>query len=161
MLGDVRTEVEKYIPDYSLNIVELRGEQEYHFQNEEIENLFKISRACLNRDKQELEKIKNIEVGSELASMLGTILKSKTLLERPNKEGMVKMCTLFDEIEKTGYEKGEKSGYEKGEMYGIYGIINAMKSMDAPADKIIGQLMIQMKLSKKEAQSYIKKHYNN
>ncbi len=172
MLGDIPKELKEYVPNYKLNIVELRGDREYHFHNEEVKQLFDIARICLQGKKEELKKIEKITVSNELADMLGTILRSEYIIQKSSEQkGGIKMCTLFEEMEREaelrGIKEGEKREHEKmctlfdemereAELRGkAKGIISVLKEMNQSEKEIIRQLMMQMDITENEAREQL------
>ncbi len=121
MLRDMPEDFREYVPDCRLNIVELNSDRRYDFHNEELKLLFDIARVFLQGDKEALEQYEEISIDTELADILGTIIKSKFIIKKGEMEGEVKMCTMLDEMEREAEKRGEKRG--------ITGIIKILKSM--------------------------------
>ncbi len=122
MIGEVEAELEEYLPEYKLKIVELRGDKEYEFHNEEVEQLFQIAKGCFR--KKELKEVGRTKVRKDVAHMLATILGADELVEKVEKEEEVEMCKFFEELkaegERLGRQEGERLGRQEGEKLGRY-----------------------------------------
>ncbi len=111
MIGEVEAELEEYLPEYKLKIVELRGDKEYEFHNEEVEQLFQIAKGCFR--KKELKEVGRTKVRKDVAHMLATILGADELVETVEKKEEVEMCKFFEELKAEGKLEGEKVGRQE------------------------------------------------
>ncbi len=155
MLRDMPEKFKEYIPNCRLNIVELNSDKRYDFHNEELKLLFDIARVFLQGDKEALEQYEEIAIDTELADILGTIIKSKFIIQQSETKGEVKMCTMLDEMEREAEERGEKRGEKRGREEGVLGIINILNAFGQSDDVIIQHLVAQMDLTEKAAKSYL------
>ncbi len=148
MLMDMPEKFKEYIPNCRLNIVELNSDKIYDFHNEELKLLFDISRVFLQGDKEALEQYEEISIDSELADILGTIIKSKFIIQQSETEGEVKMCTMLDEMEREAETRGEERGEARGEIRLVYKKLQKNKSTAVIADELEEDLaVIEMMIS--------------
>ena len=78
---DVPEDWKMFLPDYGMNLLEVRESGRYHFRNQEVDEVFEISRTIFEKNYAILkEKYGKKEISTEAAMAVGAITGSKRLL---------------------------------------------------------------------------------
>ena len=115
MIVEMPEEIERVFSDYKMNLVQIRGSEQYVFQNEDVKDLFEISRRIYEKDFDQLKKnYSDRNINKEMIKLVGKITGSRKLEslskeENEEVEGR-KMCRALEEL----VEEGRREGYESG-----------------------------------------------
>ena len=106
-------EIERVFSDYKMNLVQIRDSKQYIFQNEDVKDLFEISRSIYEKDFDQLKKnYSDRNINKEMIELVGKItgsqkLESLSKEENEEVEGR-KMCRALEELVEEGMEQGEE-----------------------------------------------------
>ncbi len=123
MLAEITPEIEKYIIDYKIILVQVRSDEEYSFQNEDVAIVFHVSQKLFAGKIEEVKKkYQKKDLSPDVLGMIGTITGSKTLIKMSENEGEMNMCKALDEYwdkakqegHKEGHKEGHRDGYKEG-----------------------------------------------
>ena len=115
MIVEMPEEIERVFSDYKMNLVQIRDSKQYVFQNEDVKDLFEISRSIYEKDFDQLKKnYSDRNINKEMIKLVGKITGSRKLEslskeENEEVEGR-KMCRALEEL----VEEGRREGYESG-----------------------------------------------
>ena len=114
MIVEMPEEIERVFSDYKMNLVQIRDSKQYVFQNEDVKDLFEISRSIYEKDFDQLKKnYSDRNINKEMIELVGKITGSRkleSLSKEENKEveGR-KMCRALGELVEEGWESGIES----------------------------------------------------
>lgn len=114
---DVPEDWKIFLPDYGMNLLEVRESGRYHFRNQEVDEVFEISRTIFEKNCAILkEKYGKKEISTEAAMAVGAITGSKRLLRyvTESEKGEMNMCRALEELEQEAMERGVERGLERG-----------------------------------------------
>lgn len=113
MIVEMPEEIERVFSDYKMNLVQIRDSKQYIFQNEDVKDLFEISRSIYEKDFDQLKKnYSDRNINKEMIELVGKItgsqkLESLSKEENEEVEGR-KMCRALEELVEEGMEQGEE-----------------------------------------------------
>ena len=119
MIVEMPEEIERVFSDYKMNLVQIRDSKQYVFQNEDVKDLFEISRSIYEKDFDQLKKnYSDRNINKEMIKLVGKITGSRKLEslskeENEEVEGR-KMCRALEEFAEEEREKGREEGWESG-----------------------------------------------
>lgn len=110
MMTDMPAEIERLIPDYQMNLVQICESDKYRFHNDDVRTVFELSREIMKGNFDRInEKYKDKKVKSELVTVVGKITDSKELMKhREKKEAEINMCTALEKLKDEGRKEGRK-----------------------------------------------------
>lgn len=114
MMADMPEKLEKAVPDYPLNLVEVRSSDRFAFSHPDVDMLFSLIRCIYLKDVKS-QILRNVK--PDIAETVGQIVKSKKIvsLARRNREGgSVNMCQALEEMMQDSMNDGIKQGIEQG-----------------------------------------------
>lgn len=114
---DVPEDWKIFLPDYGMNLLEVRESGRYHFRNQEVDEVFEISRTIFEKNYAILkEKYGKKEISTEAAMAVGAITGSKRLLRyvTESEKGEMNMCRALEELEQEAMKRGVERGLERG-----------------------------------------------
>lgn len=111
MIVEMPEEIERVFSDYKMNLVQIRDSKQYVFQNEDVKDLFEISRSIYEKDFDQLKKnYSDRNINKEMIKLVGKITGSRKLesLSKEEKEEVEgrKMCRALEELVEEGYKAG-------------------------------------------------------
>ena len=120
MIVEMPEEIERVFSDYKMNLVQIRGSEQYVFQNEDVKDLFEISRSIYEKDFDQLKKnYSDRNINKEMIKLVGKITGSRKLesLSKEEKEEVEgrKMCRALEEFAEEERRKGYESGIREKE----------------------------------------------
>ena len=120
-LKNIPPEMEPYINDWRLPVVELKTMDARKLTNQRLKEVVEISQSMFAGNYDELSENRKIETESFMMAAIFTRTKIKR--EDLPEGDEINMCEamdrLFQRFENQGMEKGETIGFEKGERSGI------------------------------------------
>ena len=120
-LKNIPPEMEPYINDWRLPVVELKTMDARKLTNQRLKEVVEISQSMFAGNYDELSENRKIETESFM--MAATFTRTKIKREDLPEGDEINMCEamdrLFQRFEDQGMEKGETIGFEKGERSGI------------------------------------------
>lgn len=148
----------KMVPDYPVNLVEIRKDEGLIFHNPEVRQVFW---ALPKIYQGKIEELEGVMVRKEAAELIGTVTGSKTLInmaKRRKKGEDMKLCNslkkLAEEHEKIGEARGEARGESRGLEKGVTkGRILTYHDVGWEEAQIAEKL----KISRKEVRKVLKK----
>lgn len=107
MMTDMPAEIERLIPDYQMNLVQICESDKYRFHNDDVRTVFELSREIMKGNFDRInEKYKDKKVKSELVTVVGKITDSKELIKhREKKEDEINMCTALEKLKDEGRQE--------------------------------------------------------
>ena len=110
MMTDMPAEIDRLIPDYPMNLVQICESDGYQFHNDDVRTVFELSREIMRGNFDRInEKYKDKKVKSELVTVVGKITDSKELMKhREKKEAEINMCTALEKLKDEGRKEGRK-----------------------------------------------------
>lgn len=168
MMGEIPDNLDKFISDYQMNLVEVLHDKDYDFKDEDVKMLFDYSQAIIQKDKRRIEELgANYRLNSDVVYAIGKFVDITEAKEKMKKEKVedVDMCELFDDIradgERIGRAKGERIGRADGERIGeargkAEGIVMTLKMLNYEVKDIVITLRENLGLSEAEAMEYCK-----
>ncbi len=114
MMTGLSDNMKQFFSDYRLNLIQILESDKYIFYNEDVKDVFNITRNIYQKNFQNIYKEYNNKlVDSEVLDLIGVITSSKALLginREQRKGGGIDMCTALEElrmeIENQGVQKG-------------------------------------------------------
>ena len=108
MIGDMPSEVSGVFSDYRMNLLQVRESSQYHFDNEDVQTIFEITRFIY---QGEFAKVKEFygekTVKSDVGAVIGVMTDSSLIVEEAlESEGGMNMCTALEKLEEKGREEG-------------------------------------------------------
>ena len=120
-LKNIPSEMEPYINDWRLPVVELKTMDARKLTNQRLKEIVEISQSMFAGNYDDLRNDRKIE--TENFMMAATFTRTKIKREDLPEGDEINMCEamdrLFQRFENQGMEKGETIGFEKGERSGI------------------------------------------
>ena len=108
MIGDMPSEISGVFSDYRMNLLQVRESSQYHFDNEDVQTIFEITRYIY---QGEFAKVKEFygekTVKSDVGAVIGVVTDSSLIVEEAlESEGGMNMCTALEKLEEKGREEG-------------------------------------------------------
>ena len=108
MIGDMPSEISGVFSDYRMNLLQVRESSQYHFDNEDVQTIFEITRYIY---RGEFVKVKKFYGGktvkSDVGAVIGVMTDSSLIVEEAlESEGGMNMCTALEKLEEKGREEG-------------------------------------------------------
>ena len=101
--------LENLVPDYKMNLLQLRNSENLKFKNKDVQTIFDVSRLIYGKNYGKITSIyKNQNLTNELGIVIGAITGSQELINYAASEkegGQFNMCTALDELIESGKEK--------------------------------------------------------
>ena len=120
-LKNIPSEMEPYINDWRLPVVELKTMDARKLINQRLKEVVEISQSMFAGNYDDLRNNRKIEI--ENFMMAATFTRTKIKREDLPEGDEINMCEamdrLFQRFENQGMEKGETIGFKKGERSGI------------------------------------------
>lgn len=110
MIVDMPEQIEKVFSDYKMNLVQIRDSGQYIFHNEDVKNLFEVSRLIYEENFQKLEmEYENKRLNGEMIRLIGKITGTDVLDEFEEDEEVEgsKMCRALENLKESGRVEGE------------------------------------------------------
>ncbi len=117
MMTPLDPDIMALVPDYKMNMLEIRNAKNYKFSNPNLELIFDISDELLKgnidtiRNKYQTDNLSNDEV-----RFIGYITKSKNFMN--SRKGNVTMCEALQKWEDQTFERGKAEGEAEGKAEG-------------------------------------------
>ena len=104
--------MENLVPDYKLNLIQLRNSEGVLFKNRDVQTIFEVSRLIYKKEYGKITSIyKDQNLANELGIVIGAITGSQELINYAASEkggGQFNMCTALDELIESGREEGKE-----------------------------------------------------
>ena len=101
--------LENLVPDYKMNLLQLRNSENLKFKNKDVQTIFDVSRLIYDKNYGKITSIyKDQNLTNELGIVIGAITGSQELINyaaSEKKGGQFNMCTALDELVESGKEK--------------------------------------------------------
>ena len=101
--------MEHLVPDYKMNLIQLKDSEGLHFKNKDVQTIFELSRLIYQKKYGKITSIyKEQNLTNELGIVIGAITGSQELINYAASEkegGQFNMCTALDELVESGKEK--------------------------------------------------------
>ena len=101
--------LENLVPDYKMNLLQLRNSENLKFKNKDVQTIFDVSRLIYGKNYGKITSIyKDQNLTNELGIVIGAITGSQELINYAASEkegGQFNMCTALDELIESGKEK--------------------------------------------------------
>lgn len=115
MLEQINPEIEPFVSDYHMNLLEVRKSGKYRFKNKEVDEVFRISRHIFAGEYDIIKKTyENRTISTEAAMAIGCITGSESLIQYAEKSGEeeenMKMCKALEELKEQGKSEGRLEG---------------------------------------------------
>ena len=116
------------ISDYKMNLIQVRKSEKFCFENQDINNLFKLIRSIYNKDYDAFQRMyKDKELSTELGLTLGSVVNSQRIInqimevkEKGDDPDMIDpFDEMLEEMKRREGEKARKEGHQKGLQEGI------------------------------------------
>ena len=103
--------MEHLVPDYKMNLIQLKDSEGLHFKNKDVQTIFELSRLIYQKKYGKITSIyKSKEITSELGIVIGAITESQQLInyaaEMEIGGGQFNMCRALEELVESGIEEG-------------------------------------------------------
>lgn len=150
MMSDVSDNLESYISDYQMNLLEVLHDDKYDFQDEDVKMLFEYSQAIVRKDRVRIEELSNnYKLKSDVVYAIGKFIDIKEAIAQLKMKNMeeIDMCELFDDI--------REEGRTEGRTVGIKGMIESLKELNIATEVIVIQIMKQFHLSEVDARELL------
>ena len=109
MIVDMPEQIEKVFSDYKMNLVQIRDSGQYTFYNEDVKNLFEVSRLIYEEDFDSLkETYEDKRLNGEMVRLIGKITGTDVLDEFKEDEEVEgsKMCRALENLKMQGKTEG-------------------------------------------------------
>lgn len=108
MSGDMPLEVSRVFSDYRMNLLQVRESSQYHFDNEDVQTIFEITRYLYQREFDKVKKFYGEKVvKSDVGAVIGVMTGSRRIVEQAlESEGGMNMCTALEKLEEKSREEG-------------------------------------------------------
>lgn len=108
MIGDMPSEVSGAFSDYRMNLLQVRETSQYHFDNEDVQTIFEITRYIYQGEFAKVKKFYGGKtVKSDVGAVIGVMTDSSLIVEEAlESEGGMNMCTALEKLEEKGREEG-------------------------------------------------------
>ena len=108
MIGDMPSEISGVFSDYRMNLLQVRESSQYHFDNEDVQTIFEITRYIYQGEFAKVKKFYGEKtVKSDVGAVIGVMADSSLIVEEAlESEGGMNMCTALEKLEEKGREEG-------------------------------------------------------
>ena len=108
MIGDMPSEISGVFSDYRMNLLQVRESSQYHFDNEDVQTIFEITRFIYQGEFAKVKKFYGEKtVKSDVGAVIGVMADSSLIVEEAlESEGGMNMCTALEKLEEKGREEG-------------------------------------------------------
>ncbi|MFI3208493.1 MAG: Rpn family recombination-promoting nuclease/putative transposase [Eubacteriales bacterium] len=147
MMGDIPENLEKYISDYKMNLVEILHDEDYKFQNEDVKMLFEYSQAIVKKDRNRIAELeKEYRLSEDVIYAMGKFIDIGEAKEKLRKEKVedISMCELFDDIRAEGKAEGKAEA-----------IVKLLRRFNTTTEEIVVELMRELRIKEEEAKKYL------
>ena len=112
MIGDMPSEISGVFSDYRMNLLQVRESSQYHFDNEDVQTIFEITRYIYQGEFAKVKKFYGEKtVKSDVGAVIGVMADSSLIVEEAlESEGGINMCTALEKLEEKGREEGKLEG---------------------------------------------------
>ena len=112
MIGDMPSEISGVFSDYRMNLLQVRESSQYHFDNEDVQTIFEITRYIYQGEFAKVKKFYGEKtVKSDVGAVIGVMTDSRLIVEEAlESEGGINMCTALEKLEEKGREEGKLEG---------------------------------------------------
>lgn len=112
MIGDMPSEISGVFSDYRMNLLQVRESSQYHFDNEDVQTIFEITRFIYQGEFAKVKKFYGEKtVKSDVGAVIGVMADSSLIVEEAlESEGGINMCTALEKLEEKGREEGKLEG---------------------------------------------------
>ena len=112
MIGDMPSEISRVFSDYRMNLLQVRESSQYHFDNEDVQTIFEITRYIYQGEFAKVKKFYGEKtVKSDVGAVIGVMTDSSLIVEEAlESEGGMNMCTALEKLEEKGREEGKLEG---------------------------------------------------
>lgn len=111
MLTEMPEEIAGVISDYKMNLLEIRKSGSYRFNNRDVQAVFEISREALEGNLEFIRrKYRNQNLPSQVAAVVGKIVKSEELVDMSQQTEVINMCAALDRLKQEGVQEGLEQG---------------------------------------------------
>lgn len=116
MLEQINPEIEPFISDYHMNLLEVRKSGKYRFKNKEVDEVFRISRHIFAGEYDIIKKTyEDQTISTEAAMTIGCITGLESLIQYAEKSGEeeenMKMCKALEKLVEEGKLEGESRSF--------------------------------------------------
>lgn len=142
MLVPGAKEISGLVPDYPLNMVEIRTSDNMMFHNSDVDQVFSLVRKIY---RKEITAGEFCSVRRDLAEMVGTIVQSEKIIKLASrsKKEEINMCRALDEMMQERENKGKIDGKIEGKIEGkLEGKIEAYFDMGMTPESIAGKMKV-------------------
>ncbi len=150
MMRDIPEELQPFISDYKMTLVEVLHDSQYEFHNEDVKMLFEYSQALIRKDRAYIELLdQKYVLNNEVIYAISKFVDIKEIkgnLLRNEKE-KISMCELFDDIRAEGKAEGKAEG--------IHIFVHTLQEMQCDTQKIKYHLMTKFDLTESDANQYL------
>lgn len=151
MIVDMPEQIEKVFSDYKMNLVQIRDSGQYIFHNEDVKNLFEVSRLIYEENFQKLEiEYENKRLNGEMVRLIGKITGTDVLDEFEEDEEVEgsKMCKALENLKESGRAEGRAEGRYEGELKKARETAVSLDKMEIPIEKIAEAVNVSMETVK-------------
>ena len=107
MLQNVPLEVMGAVADYKMNLLEIRGSGQYHFNNPDVQAVFEILRAAYEDRADEVQKrYGSQKLSTEVMAVVGEIVHCEELMRINENKEVDGMYTFFHRLVDEGKDEG-------------------------------------------------------
>ena len=108
MIGDMPSEVSGVFSDYRMNLLQVKESSQYHFDNEDVQTIFEITRFIYQGEFDKVKKFYGEKtVKSDVGAVIGVMTDSSLIVEEAlESEGGMNMCTALEKLEEKSREEG-------------------------------------------------------
>lgn len=112
MIGDMPSEISGVFSDYRMNLLQVRESSQYHFDNEDVQTIFEITRYIYQGEFAKVKKFYGEKtVKSDVGAVIGVMTDSSLIVEEAlESEGGMNMCTALEKLKEKGREEGKLEG---------------------------------------------------
>ena len=157
---EIPEELKELVPDYKLNLVQLRKSEHLCFQDPDVAVVFDVSRAIYEQNYEKINTVyREKSIASELGMVIGAITASQKLIDQAlkseQKGGQIYMCKALEELRQEGIQLGEKRGIQAG----IMANIRTCKKFQISKAATIENIMQEFSLPEDVAVKYVEKEW--
>ena len=100
--------------DYRMNLLQVRESSQYHFDNEDVQTIFEITRYIYQGEFAKVKKFYGEKVvKSDVGAVIGVMTDSSLIVEEAlESEGGMNMCTALEKLKEKGREEGKLEGMQ-------------------------------------------------
>lgn len=112
MIRDMPSEISGVFSDYRMNLLQVRESSQYHFDNEDVQTIFEITRYIYQGEFAKVKKFYGEKtVKSDVGAVIGVMTDSSLIVEEAlESKGGINMCTALEKLEEKGREEGKLEG---------------------------------------------------